>query len=185
MSSLLEQLKKKPIPKTKEVFSIDVTSEKEEAKPEVPVDVTVKIIDQTERGFNRSDFLKRLQAKLVVAPILKLPGSEAEEVSKPATTTTVKPKKVKKTSKKLRLKIPEYEKRLSKKITTGTITGTTKKRPLFRRTKKPDLTLVHEGPIESLEISDTIIKDRLPVQDQTIIQAPSYYMNRLLFSDLG
>jgi len=172
MSSLLEQLKKKPVPKKREVFAINI-KEHDDADVEVPIEVNVKIIDETDKEFDRDEFLKKLQSKLIIAPKFKIAPKEISKAPK----KIKEPSKVKKTKRKMRLTLPEHTKRLSKKISKGTITGTTIERPMFRKTRKPDLSIIREGPIESLKITDTILKDRLPVKEGAIIRAPSYYMN--------
>ena len=113
MSSLLEQLKKKPIPKKDDAVVIDFGPREEPAK-DAPLEITAKIVDKSSTsGLDRTAFLERLKKRAIVVPkVVALPPKP--RASKP-TTEESKPK-VKKTKQKLRLRqpMPEHTKRLSK-----------------------------------------------------------------------
>lgn len=205
MSSLLEQLKKKPVPKKKESIELMFEKREEPAKEDV-IELQTKIIDESSSSapFDRKAFLERLAKRAIVVPKI------SQAVRPPPTPSTkdatVKPKKrlVVKTKTKLRLVdpsragpadtvepkkstrtvMPEHIKRLSKTINKGTITGTTAQRPMYRRTARVDKSIVREGPIESLIMDETSIKERLPEEAPPGIRASSYYMNnREMFVD--
>jgi glutaredoxin-related protein len=154
-TDILEQMKIKPVPKTIEKIEINMPepSEKEE------ITITTKIIDQTaKKTINRNDFLKKIEKSL------KTQGKQVIEVQEevPKTLTVNKGKKTKKT-----LKISDEN------VDAEVDTIVSKK----RKTAKPDLTVIKEGPLTMIYIGDTKTIERLPPKKKDMIKASAYYLN--------
>ena len=203
MSTLIEKLKVKPIPISKEIFKINIAQTKQ------AVDLKTKIKDKRSISkIDRKELLKR------VKPIVEVLVGPISQVPQKPTVIRVAPKK-----KKLQLKLvgdtaietaieDPVEKSPAKPITkprklkkklklVGISQGTIStigdpsekqqleqqleqepKDPKKRRTKKPALTIISEGSEQALVISDVIGVNTLPKeQKKVLVKASSYYLN--------
>ena len=194
MSTLLEKLKVKPVPVSKETFKVNLPQTKQ------AVALKTKIKDKrSESKVDRAKLLQRVKSKVevLVGPVSQVPP-------KPQPTKSVKKKK-----KKLRLQLVESVepaqsvepvqidikkpkgKKSKKKlklvgISQGTIstlgdpsaTKDPSEPKASRITKKPALTIISEGPEQELVISDIIKEDTLPKESKKVlVKASSYYLN--------
>lgn len=151
MSSILEKLKVKPIPKKIEQIQVKIADPQ---KLET-VEINTKIIDKTkENVIDREEFIKKL----------KIPVSKkATKFSQDVSISKVPTKKAKKISKKLKLVSDKDE-----------IPST----PKERKTTKPKMDVIVDDVDLQQIIGDSKLIERLPPKEKKILlRANAYYMN--------
>jgi len=135
------------------------------------------IVDESNKGFNREAFLKKMserkQLKVFMKPVFEEASKNiVEEV--PVSELIEKPnKKLKKVDKKLL--IIEDDEDVEAPIIE---TDVKEQREVKRRTKKPEKGVAILGPEIMVDIGDTDLRKRIPNKSPPInIKVSSYYMN--------
>ena len=184
--SLLEKLKKKPIPQKEEEFKILLS--KPQVKEYKPVELKTKIVDKTNKDLiNREQFLKTLNLKVKDKNISKDKEKLEQEIKSEKQISETENNYIKNISTNPIRKIvlvqdleqlrvsrikkeneDEEESRISK--VSNQLNDKSKK----QQQKKQ----VISGPLSLIEINNEPIKDRIPqLKPNVLLKAPSYFMN--------
>ena len=179
--------------------SEEVQAEESVGGPETATKMIV--VDETNKGYNRNDFLMKLtenkKTKVKVKPIMETveASKQTESIAQPAPIEVQPPvKKAKKMVKKKLLIIEgdaeadeeatqNVEKIIAEELPQGEEEGvvlTEKKEPVKRgrTTKKVEKGIAVLGPENVVEIGDTPLSQRLAKKEPpVIIKVSSYYMN--------
>ena len=191
----------KPVEKQSEKEEGEVSEEPQEEEAEPETASKMIVIDETNKGYNRNDFLMKLtenkKTKVKVKPIMETveASKQTEPIAQPA-PIEVQPlvKKAKKMVKKKLLIIEgdaeadeeaaeNVEKIIAEELPQGEEEGvalTEKKEPVKRgrTTKKVEKGIAVLGPENVVEIGDTPLSQRLAKKEPpVIIKVSSYYMN--------
>ena len=184
--SLLEKLKKKPIPQKEEEFKILLS--KPQVKEYKAVELKTKIVDKTNKDLiNREQFLKTLNLKVKDKNISKDKEKLEQEIKSEKQISETENNYIKNISTNPIRKIvlvqdleqlrvsrikkeneDEEESRISK--VSNQLNDKSKK----QQQKKQ----VISGPLSLIEINNEPIKDRIPqLKPNILLKAPSYFMN--------
>ena len=180
-------------------MSEEAQTEEPGAEPEPATKMIV--VDETNKGYNRNDFLMKLtenkKTKVKVKPIMETveASKQTEPIAQPAPIEVQPPiKKAKKMVKKKLLIIEgdadadeegaeNVEKIIAEELPQGekeVVALTEKKEPAKRgrTTKKVEKGIAVLGPENVVEIGDTPLSQRLAKKEPpVIIKVSSYYMN--------
>jgi hypothetical protein len=180
-------------------ISEEVQTEESVGEPENMTKMIV--VDETNKGYNRNDFLMKLtenkKTKVKVKPIMETveASKQTEPIAQPAPIEVQPPvKKAKKITKKKLLIIEgdadadeegaeNVEKIIAEELPQGeeeVVALTEKKEPVKRgrTTKKVEKGIAVLGPENVVEIGDTPLSQRLAKKEPpVIIKVSSYYMN--------
>jgi hypothetical protein len=186
-TNILEQLKKKPVPKKFDQIKIKIKQPNQQEK----IKLKTKIVDKTKDfKLSRDEFLKTFNQLLTVqtAPKIKdivsikesdsindsdsINKMKLEEIKETIQTPS---KKIKKLPKKFKLKIVEDKSNLEEIDEIKPIRA--------RKTIKPDIELISDNIDQDLILNGIKISDRLPPPEKKILfRANAYYMdNREIF----
>ena len=190
MSSILEQLEAKPVPKSRERVKIVIPKE-------AKVQIKTKIIDRSKADFNRSAIMARLKERGLSVPKMKQKdkirvltealvddsGPSTKEVEEVTAVEEVK-KPVVKIKGKIKIKkLGKIKLKTSKKIKKGTITAiaqpeTTSVKPAVR-VRLPKRVSVRRSEVPPAIISfERGLNERLPVAQPSVnIRSGAYYRN--------
>ena len=177
MESLIDKLRVKPIPKTKEQVEVKIPV------PQALKNIQVKprILDKRkDMKLDREEIMKRIQKRRIAKPEeIRIEIDDLPEVEKPK----AKSKKVKPSTDELTIKVKKPKKLKGKKlkivaITKGTISTHGLDKKGLPPPQKTQLPRVVEGKLQELVEGKVIEADRLPKESQkVIVKAPAYYMN--------
>ena len=181
--SFLEKLKKKPIPKKKEDFVINVP------KPQTVSKVKLKtaIVDKRSGKIDRAALLKKINKEeseidqVPLKPTKKKKLKRIEPTSKPpelpVKSGSEHPQGVLGPKKKKKLRLTREPIVGIKKGTISTLkppTGATQ----GRKTTKPKLNVIFEASAKSMVLGDVVPPETLPEEGKKVlIKASSYYLN--------
>ena len=191
----------KPVEKQSEKEEGEVSEEHQEEEAEPETASKMIVIDETNKGYNRNDFLMKLtenkKTKVKVKPIMETveASKQTEPISQPAPIEAQPPvKRARKVAKKKLIIIEgdadadeeaaeNVEKIIAEELPQGEEEGvalTEKKEPVKRgrTTKKVEKGIAVLGPENVVEIGDTPLSQRLAKKEPpVIIKVSSYYMN--------
>jgi len=191
----------KPLEKQGEKEEGEVSEEVQAEEPEPETATKMIVVDETNKGYNRNDFLMKLtenkKTKVKVKPIMETVEStkQTEPIAQPVPIEVQPPvKKAKKMVKKKLLIIEgdadadeeaaeNVEKIIAEELPQGeeeVVALTEKKEPAKRgrTTKKVEKGIAVLGPENVVEIGDTPLSQRLAKKEPpVIIKVSSYYMN--------
>ena len=179
MESLIDKLKVKPIPKTKEQVEVKIPV------PQALQNIQVKprILDKRkDMQLDRVEIMKRVQKRKIAKP--EDVSVQVEDRPEPVQKPVAKPKKPKEPTDEATIKVKKPRKLKGRKlkivpITKGTISthGVVDKKKL-PPPQKTQLPRVVEGDLQEIVEGDIIEMDRIPKESKkVIVKAPSYYMN--------
>lgn len=197
--SLLEKLKKKPIPQKEEEFKILLS--KPATKSFKPVEVKTKILDKTnedlidrqkflntldlkvkDKEFTKSSIKKKEEDKYIIKDFLKDDSkinfesnvNYIKNISKKPLRTIILVQDLE----QLRLTKSLNEKDLDDNVDDANKSEKSKKLSLIKSEKEKDKKTIITGPLSLIEIDKENISLRLPEKKPNILlKAPTYFMN--------
>lgn len=151
--SLLEKLKKKPIPQKEEIIKI--------ALPEQPVEISTLLIDKTSSGYNRESLLKRIKSKEPLKEVSSI--SEKDEVV--TQKIPIKEESPDDVTMKIKVKRPRKKPDESKvRLEKSSIL------------LKPSISEVLDIPVTSVSFGEELLT-RIPKRQDITIKSSQYYLN--------